>query len=72
MPGNKEQGLKAAATNKRLYGADFYSKIGSKGGKKGHTGGFWHTKWIVRDEEAIAKAGAKGGKISKRKKRDEQ
>lgn len=40
MAGTKEGGAKAAATNKKKYGEDFYEKIGAEGGKKGNTGGF--------------------------------
>lgn len=60
MAGNKEGGLKAAATNKERYGKDWYARIGKMGGKNGHTGGF-------AANPALAKiAGAKGGKISRR------
>lgn len=53
-------GLKAAATNKAKYGDGFYSNIGAKGGRNGHTGGF-------AANPALAKmAGKKGGKTSKR------
>lgn len=37
MVGTKAGGLKAAETNRKLHGSDFYSKIGKKGGKNGHT-----------------------------------
>lgn len=40
MSGTKEGGRLAAATNKRKYGDDFYSKIGRSGGQSGTTGGF--------------------------------
>lgn len=40
MAGTVAGGKAAAATNKRIYGADFYAKIGAMGGKKGNTGGF--------------------------------
>ena len=33
MPGTKEGGKKAAATNKARHGKDFYAKIGAKGGR---------------------------------------
>lgn len=33
MAGTKAGGLKAAQTNKAKHGADFYAKIGAKGGK---------------------------------------
>jgi len=63
MAGTKAGGLSAAATNKSLYGADFYEKIGAKGGKLGRTGGFYANRELAR------KAGAKGGKVSRRGKR---
>ena len=62
MAGTKEGGKAAAATNRAKYGADFYSKIGAKGGKKGRTGGFF------ADRELARIAGAKGGRISRRSK----
>ncbi len=61
MAGTKAGGAKAAAKNKKLYGADFYARIGAKGGKKGHTGGFYANRELARE------AGAKGGRISRRK-----
>lgn len=54
--------MKAAATNKVKYGSDFYAKIGAKGGRNGNTGGFAANPDLARI------AGAKGGRISKRKK----
>ncbi len=60
MAGTKKGGLKAAATNKKKYGADFYANIGRKGGKNGTTGGF------AANPELAKKAGAKGGRISRR------
>lgn len=62
MPGTKDGGKKAAARNKRLYGSDFYARIGRKGGQNGHTGGF------AANRELARKAGAKGGRISRRRK----
>lgn len=60
MSGTKAGGQKAATTNKKRHGSDFYKKIGSKGGQSGHTGGFAYNPALARV------AGAKGGKISKR------
>ena len=60
MAGTKEGGLKAAATNKAKYGAEFYARIGQKGGRLGRTGGFAANPALARI------AGAKGGRISKR------
>ena len=60
MAGTKAGGLKAAATNKAKYGTEFYARIGQKGGRLGHTGGF-------AANPALAKlAGAKAGRLSKR------
>lgn len=63
MAGTKDGGTKAADTNKKKYGADFYAKIGAMGGKKGRTGGFYANRELAR------KAGAKGGRISRRGKK---
>ena len=60
MSGNKIGGQKAAETNKRLYGKDWYAKIGQIGGRNGHTGGF------AANPELAREAGRKGGKISRR------
>lgn len=60
MAGTKEGGRKAAITNKMKYGDDFYAKMGAKGGRNGHTGGFAANPQLARI------AGQKGGKISKR------
>lgn len=60
MAGTVEGGRKAAKTNKVLYGDGFYARIGAKGGRNGHTGGF------AANPELARKAGAKGGKASKR------
>ena len=62
MSGTKKGGVKAAETNKKLYGSDFYKKIGSVGGKRSTTGGFAANRELARE------AGRKGGKISKRRK----
>lgn len=60
MAGTKAGGMKAAATNKLKYGADFYAKIGQKGGRNGRTGGFAANRELARI------AGAKGGRLSRR------
>ncbi len=60
MAGTKEGGKKAAETNKRKYGSEFYARIGKEGGKNGHTGGFAANPMLARV------AGSKGGKLSKR------
>jgi len=63
MAGTKAGGKAAATTNKTKYGADFYAKIGAKGGRLGKTGGFY------ADRELARAAGAKGGRISRRTKK---
>jgi len=60
MAGTPNGGKLAAATNIKKYGADFYAKIGAKGGLNGHTGGFYANRELARI------AGAKGGRISRR------
>ncbi len=60
MAGTKDGGRKAAFTNKTKYGKDFYARIGAMGGKMGRTGGFYANRELAR------KAGAKGGRISRR------
>lgn len=60
MSGTRDGGLRAAEVNKKRHGEDFYQKIGSIGGKNGHTGGFASNPDLAR------KAGAKGGKFSSR------
>lgn len=60
MPGTKAGGIKARNTNYEKHGKDFYRIIGSKGGQNGHTGGF------AKNPELARKAGAKGGRISRR------
>lgn len=60
MAGTKAGGQKAAATNKKIYGSEFYREIGRIGGKRGHTGGFF------ANPELAKIAGAKGGRKSKR------
>lgn len=62
MAGTKAGGVKAASTNKTRHGSDFYARIGAKGGKNGTTGGFAANRELARI------AGAKGGRISRRRK----
>ena len=63
MSGTKEGGRKAAETNRKKYGEDFYIRNGRKGGKNGHTGGFFANRELARI------AGAIGGRKSKRGKK---
>lgn len=60
MAGTKAGGLKAAATNRKIHGEDFYINIGRKGGQNGHTGGF------AANPELARVAGAIGGRKSRR------
>lgn len=62
MAGTKAGGLKARETNIRLHGIDFYKRIGRMGGKAGDPS----KKGFASNIERAKKAGAKGGKISKR------
>ena len=62
MPGTRNGGLKAAATNKARYGKEFYVKIGQSGGRKSRNGGF------AANPELARIAGAKGGRASRKKK----
>lgn len=65
MAGTKAGGQKAAQTNKARHGKDFYARIDASGGKKGTTGGFFANRELAR------LAGAKGGRISRRRKATE-
>lgn len=60
MVGTKAGGIKAAKTNLEKHGADFYKRIGKKGGQNGHTGGF------AANRALASIAGRKGGLISRR------
>ena len=59
MAGTREGGLKAAQKNLERD-PDFYRIIGRKGGQNGHTGGFYN------NQELAKRAGAIGGRISRR------
>ncbi len=62
MPGTRDGGRKAAATNKQRYGANFYELIGRRGGTVSRGGGF------AKDPDLARRAGAKGGRASRRTK----
>ena len=64
MSATRAGGLKARDKN-LAKDPDFYKKIGALGGKKGHTGGFY------ADRELARRAGAIGGRISKRRPNNE-
>ncbi|MDN5276033.1 MAG: hypothetical protein JWN33_682 [Candidatus Saccharibacteria bacterium] len=61
MAGTKAGG-KLAAQKNLARDPNFYAKIGKKGGERGHTGGF------AANPELARIAGAKGGRISRRRK----
>lgn len=61
MAGTKIGGMKAAYTNRLRHGLDFYVRIGAKGGRNGHTGGF-----AAMTPERRSECGRKGGSISRR------
>lgn len=61
MAGTKAGG-KLAAKKNLARDPLFYAKIGAKGGRNGHTGGF------AANPELARVAGAKGGRISRRRK----
>ncbi len=61
MTGTKAGG-KLAAKKNLAKDPNFYAKIGAKGGRNGHTGGF------AANPDLARVAGAKGGRISRRKK----
>lgn len=67
MAGTKAGGLKAAAKN-LAKDPNFYKRIGSDGGKAG----VGQLKGFAANPELARIAGAKGGKVSKRRKKDEQ
>ena len=62
MAGTIEGGRKAAATNKKRHGKDFYANIGRKGGSKSRP----ESRWWSLHPELAQKAGHKGGTISRR------
>lgn len=65
MAGTKKGGLKAAATNKKRHGEDFYVNIGRKGGTAYHA----FPRGFAANIKLASIAGAKGGRISRRTKR---
>lgn len=62
MPGTTNGGKKAAATNKKRYGKNFYVRIGAKGGRMSSSGGF------AANPELAREAGRLGGLKSRKKK----
>ena len=68
MSGTVSGGKKAAQTNIKKHGKDFYRDIGRKGGKRSRGGGFASQK-VGKDgltgTERAKLAGHKGGSISR-------
>lgn len=60
MAGNKAGALKARDANLRRYGADYYKRIGQKGGQTSKLGGFHANRELARI------AGRKGGLVTKK------
>lgn len=58
MSGTVAGGRKAARTNKKLFGKDFYARIGQMGGKVGRTGGFY------ADRKLASEMGRKGDSVT--------
>ena len=65
MAGTKIGGMKAAITNKEKQGKDFYKRIGAKGGRNGHTGGFYNNPELARRAGRIGGLKSKRGKVCK-------
>lgn len=66
MAGNRQGGLKAAKTNKDLYGKDWYRQIGKMGGEADYNG----KKGFAADRQRARIAGEKGGRTNRRRKTD--
>ena len=61
MAGTLKGGKKAAETNRKRYGSEFYKAIGAKGGKTKNP-----NKGFGGDRELARIAGSKGGLKSRR------
>jgi general stress protein YciG len=66
MAGTRAGGLKAARTNIKTYGREFYAEIGRKGGRNGHTGGFAANPELARIAGAIGRRKSKRGPAKKK------
>lgn len=60
MPGTRIGGQRAAEKNRKLYGDDFYARIGARGGSATVPKGF------AKNRDLARAAGAAGGKKSRR------
>ena len=72
MAGTITGGKKAAETNKKKYGKDFYARIGAIGGHNGHTGGFAANHTLARLAGHLGGIKSKRGAGLKRKDHNEQ
>lgn len=63
MPQTKEGAAKAKKAMLERYGADYYKKIGSAGGKAKHSA----PRGFAADRKLASAAGAKGGRIGGKK-----
>lgn len=68
MSGNRAGGMKAAATNKLKHGEDFFERIGAMGGRAPHT----KPKGFAANPELARIAGARGGRVSRRRKKGDE
>lgn len=64
MGGTVKGGRKAAKTNKQRHGADYYSRLGRVGGKKGSKDGA--IKGFARSHDLASRAGRIGGALGRR------
>ena len=65
ISGTKAGSIKAVAKIKERYGDDYFKKLGSLGGKKGTTGGFYSNRELARIAGAIGGAKSRRGKAKK-------
>jgi hypothetical protein len=61
--GTKAGGIAARDTNIKLYGKDYYARIGAEGGRNGNTGGFGQGE---AGRARARKYGILGGRKSRR------
>lgn len=73
MPGTKAGGLKARESNLIRHGADYYARIGSKGGKNftKYQANGKRLKGFAVNRKLAQEAGRIGGRISRRGKAKE-